>query len=105
MFVREKGWLLAGCGAAALGTRPIVLKAVDPADRAQIRLQITWSSPQNPLKTRNQRPFSRPGRYMYFPPVAKSIGRITIDLTGCNASAGSQAAGLIVIRSEERICK
>ena len=32
---------------------------------------------------------------MYLPPVAKSIGRITIDLTGCRPSTGSQAAGLI----------
>src|ERR1039457_1840773 len=32
---------------------------------------------------------------MYFLAVAKSIGRITIDSTGCRPSAGSQAAGLI----------
>ena len=32
---------------------------------------------------------------MYFLPVAKSIARITIDLTGYTPSAGSQAAGLI----------
>ena len=32
---------------------------------------------------------------MYFLAVAKSIGGITIDPTGCTASAGSQAAGLI----------
>src|SRR5208282_2059762 len=43
--------------------------------------------------------------YMYFPPVAKSISRITIDLTGCIPSARSQAAGWIEtairVRSEE----
>ena len=32
---------------------------------------------------------------MYFPPVANSIGGISIDVTGCTASAGSQAAGWI----------
>ena len=31
---------------------------------------------------------------MYFLPVAKSIGWITMDLTGSSPSAGSQAAGL-----------
>ena len=32
---------------------------------------------------------------MYFLPVAKSNSRITMDLTDCEPSAGSQAAGLI----------
>jgi len=42
-------------------------------------------------------------RYMYFPPVANLISAITIDLTGCcTASAGSQAADEIEIRSKAR---
>jgi len=43
---------------------------------------------------------------MYFLAVAILIGRITIDLTGgFTASAGSQAADLIEIRSKSYIVK
>src|SRR5258706_6377184 len=50
-------------------------------------------SRNNPSKPPNGRPIAESQRDMYFPSVAKSIGRVTMDSTGSKPSAGSQAAG------------